>query len=132
GDGSCHRVIEGEVEGVAGLGPVEPDEPDRPVVDLFDDDRRGIVGTQCRHGRMTWPPSTLKTCPVTHRASSDSRNRHIPTRSSGVPCRLRASDPTSWRMYSSGTTDRAASVSVGPGAMALTRMFIPPSSWASC
>ena len=32
----------------------------------------------------------------------------------------------------SGTTARDASVSVGPGAMALTRMASPPSSWASC
>ena len=29
-------------------------------------------------------------------------------------------------MYASGTTERAASVSVGPGAMAFTRMFIAP------
>lgn len=31
-----------------------------------------------------------------------------------------------------GVTVRVASVSIGPGAMALTRMFMPPTSWASC
>lgn len=35
------------------------------------------------HDRMTCPPSTLKICPVTQLASSESRNKHMPTRSSG-------------------------------------------------
>ena len=35
-------------------------------------------------------------------------------------------------MKASGTTVRDASVSMGPGAMALVRMLSPPSSWASC
>jgi hypothetical protein len=34
-------------------------------------------------------------------------------------------------MKTSGTVLRAASVSMGPGAMALTRMFMPPISAAS-
>src|SRR5699024_9029343 len=37
------------------------------------------------YDRMICPPSTLKICPVIQRASSESKNRHIPTRSSGVP-----------------------------------------------
>ena len=35
-------------------------------------------------------------------------------------------------MKESGTTVREASVSMGPGAMALIRMCWPPSSWAIC
>ena len=39
------------------------------------------------HDRMTCPPSTLKIWPVIHDASSDNRNKHMPTKSSGVPIR---------------------------------------------
>ena len=35
-------------------------------------------------------------------------------------------------MNASGTTVRDASVSIGPGAMALVRILSPPSSWAIC
>ena len=46
--------------------------------------------------------------------------------------RLRASPARIGCMNASGTTVRDASVSMGPGAMALVRMLSPPSSWASC
>ena len=52
----------------------------------------------------------------------------MPVRSSGVPWRLIARLAMIGSMNSLGTTERAAAVSIGPGAMELTRMFIPPSS----
>ncbi len=66
-----------------------------------------------------------------HRASSDSRNTQAPARSAGVPMRLSGIVASSPWMIVSSTVERVASVSVGPGAMALTRMFIGPSSRAN-
>src|ERR1700733_7758561 len=84
------------------------------------------------HDRITCPPSTLKICPVIHDASSDNRNRHIPTRSSGVPIRDSGSPLTISSTISLGGVVRLASVSMGPGGYALIRMFWPPSSRDSC
>jgi len=72
---------------------------------------------------MTCPPSTLKIWPVIHEASSDSRNKHMPTRSSGVPIRESGSPLTMSSTISLGVVVRLASVSMGPGAIALIRMF---------
>ena len=84
------------------------------------------------HDRMICPPSTLKICPVIQDAWSLSRNRHMPTRSSGVPSRDNGRPLTMSSTISLGVVVRLASVSMGPGAMALTRMFCPPSSRESC
>ena len=92
----------------------EPDEPD----------------ASCR--RKICPPSTARIWPVTHDASSESRNRHAPTMSSGWPIRLMARLLRTMSCAASPAWVRVAAVSVGPGAIALTRMFMPPSSWASC
>src|SRR5437762_9839271 len=84
------------------------------------------------HERNTCPPSTLKICPVIQDASSDNKNKHSPTRSSGVPIRASGSCETIWSMIWGGTVSRVASVSIGPGAIALMRIADPPSSRASC
>ena len=56
----------------------------------------------------------------------------MPTRSSGVPMRDNGIPFTISATISCGVVVRLASVSIGPGAIALIRMFIPPSSRDSC
>ncbi len=56
----------------------------------------------------------------------------MPTRSSGVPMRCNGIRFTMSLTMLPGVTVRVASVSIGPGAMALIRMFDQPSSVASC
>jgi len=63
-------------------------------------------------------------------ASSESRNRQAWTMSSTSPIRDSGMLPRIWLRMKSGTTLRVASVSVGPGATAFTRMFLGPSSRA--
>ena len=50
----------------------------------------------------------------------------------GVPIRASGRPFTICSMNAAGTVLRVASVSIGPGAIALIRMFEPPSSRASC
>src|SRR5581483_3192526 len=76
------------------------------------------------------PPLTPITCPVTHRASSEARNATTSAMSSGVPRRRRAVISIITRCCSGGMTSRSISVSVGPGATALTVMLRGPSSAA--
>jgi hypothetical protein len=56
----------------------------------------------------------------------------MPTRSSGWPMRDNGIRLIISSLISRGVVARLASVSIGPGAMALIRMFCPPSSVASC
>ena len=78
------------------------------------------------HGRTTWPPSTLNTCPVIHDASSDRRKRHMPTRSeaSALPLEGQRRRGSACR-NKSGTTvrrrlgvDRPRGDGVGPDVVA--------------
>src|SRR3954454_3031717 len=105
------------------------------VVDTHEDERVGLHGAMSflvgvRQMRTTWPPSTAMVLPVSQAESSDRRNAMVPPRSSGVPRRLIAICASRPAWYSSGTISRVASVSTGPGAIALTRMFIGASSTA--
>ena len=52
----------------------------------------------------------------------------MPTRSSGSPMRDSGIPFTMSATISCGVMVRLASVSIGPGAMAFIRMFMPPSS----
>ena len=56
----------------------------------------------------------------------------MPTRSSGWPMRLSGIRLTMSSTIAAGVVVRLASVSIGPGAMALIRMFCQPSSRDSC
>src|SRR5207244_353966 len=76
---------------------------------------------------MTSPPSTGMTCPVTIFASSEASHTAVPVRSSGSSARWIAI----WKLTimsrkCAGTPCRVASVIVGPGAIAFTRMLYRP------
>ena len=74
--------------------------------------------------RVTVAPELFHgvTSPVTHDASSESRNSRAPTMSSTEPIRLMARLLRTMSFAASPAWVRVASVSVGPGAIALTRI----------
>src|SRR4029453_676071 len=76
---------------------------------------------------ITIPPSTGITCPVTIFESSDASHTAAPHRSSGSSARwIAICMSMMYCRYCSGTPCLVASVIVGPGAIAFTRMFWRP------
>src|SRR5262249_20097999 len=113
------------------LGSVPQGLPVRPGA--HDDADQGVhwgftgVSLDLPQPSMIIPPSTGITCPVTMRESSDASHTAVPVRSSGSSARwIAICMSMMYCRYCSGTPCFVASVMVGPGAMALTRMFCRP------
>jgi len=73
-----------------------------------------------------WPPDTLITCPVTHRAWSEAKNRATSAISSGFPIRFRGI----LSLSSSSNSAQIYPVCVGPGAIVFTLIPNAPISIA--
>src|SRR5262245_9465858 len=109
-----HRQLLERLGGVAHGLPVRPGAHD-------DADERS------HQPSITIPPSTGITCPVTIFESSDASQTAAPHRSSGSSARwIAICMSMMYCRYCSGTPCFVASVIVGPGAIALTRMFWRP------
>src|SRR6266404_7678100 len=93
-----------------------------------------LIGTSAApHAPQTQsfePPSTRMVSPVIQRASCEARNATTEPTSSGWPIRLSACMPRTEALPSSVLTRLDMSVSIAPGATALTRMPRGPSAAA--